>query len=107
MGAVAHRGSIAAGMSTMMMLGILLSWIPGLGTLIAGIVGGRVAAGLRAALLAAVLPSILLGVLLFFTSALFANLPFIGVLAAMGGLTLATTQVLMLLVGAAIGGLLS
>lgn len=107
MGAVTHRGSIAAGMSTMMMLSILLSWVPGLGTLIAGIVGGRIASGLRGAMLAALLPSLMLGVLLFFTAALFANIPYIGVLAAMGGLTLATAQVSTLLIGALIGGLLA
>lgn len=107
MGAIAHRGSVAAGMSTMMLLGLLLSWIPGVGTLIAGIVGGRMASGLREAMTAALLPSLLLGVLLFFLATLFAGLPLIGVLAAMGGWTLATTQVAMLLIGALIGGLLA
>lgn len=107
MGAVAHRGSIAAGMSTMLMLGILLSWVPGLGTLIAGIVGGRLAGGLRAALIASVVPSLVLGTLLFMSAPLFAQLPIIGVLAAIGGMTLATTQIIALIVGAAIGGVLS
>lgn len=104
---VAHGGDIAAGMSVMLMLSVLLSWIPGLGTLVAGIVGGRIASGFVAAVVAALLPSLLIGVLLFFLAGLLAGLPLIGVVAGMGGLALAVMQVGALLLGALIGGLLS
>lgn len=107
MAAVAHRGSIAAGMSTMLMLSILLSWIPALGTLVAGLVGGRIASGCGAALLASALPCLLIGTLLFFMAPLLASLPYIGALAIMGGLILSGVQIASLLVGALIGGLLS
>ena len=104
---VAHRGTIAAGMSTMLMLSILLSWIPGLGTLVAGIVGGRIASGCGAALMASALPAVLVGALLFFLAPMLATLPYIGTLAIMGGLILAGVQIASLLVGALIGGLLA
>ncbi|WP_043114501.1 hypothetical protein [Solimonas soli] len=101
-----HRGDIAAGMSLMLMLSILLSWIPGLGTLCAGVVGGKIANGPLAALCAALLPALLIGSLLFFTASLFAGLPLIGVVASMGAPVLVALQVGGLLLGAVIGGLL-
>lgn len=107
MASVAHRGTIAAGMSTMLMLSILLSWIPGLGTLVAGIVGGRIANGCGAALMASAVPAVLVGALLFFLAPMFATLPYIGTLAIMGGLILASVQIASLLLGALIGGLLA
>ncbi|MGH8447132.1 MAG: hypothetical protein ACREVL_17830 [Solimonas sp.] len=106
MGTIAHRGDLAAGMSTMLMLSILLSWLPGVGTLIAGIVGGKVTSGPGAALLAALLPGLFVGILLFFLATLLTGLPLIGVLAGMGGPVLAGLQVGALLLGAMIGGLL-
>lgn len=48
----------------MLTLSILLRWIPALGTLLAGIVGGRLASGCAAAMLAVLLPGVLIGVLL-------------------------------------------
>lgn len=102
----AHRGDIAAGMSLMLMLSILLSWIPGLGTLCAGVVGGKVARGPLVALFAALVPALLIGAFLFFTAGLLASLPLIGVVAGMGALVLVTLQVGALLIGAIIGGLL-
>lgn len=104
---ISPKGDIAAGMSVMLMLSVLLSWIPGLGTLVAGIVGGRVASGFTAAFLASLLPGLLIGVLLFFLATLLSGMPLIGVIAGMGGLALAGTQVAALLVGAMIGGLLA
>jgi hypothetical protein len=107
MARVVNRGDIAAGMSVMLMLSVLLSWIPGFGTLVAGIVGGKLASGFGAAFVAALLPGAVIGVLLFFLATLFTGLPLIGVVAGMGGLTLAGTQVAALLLGAIIGGLLA
>ncbi|NKF21070.1 hypothetical protein [Solimonas marina] len=102
-----YRDDIAAGMSVMLMLSILLSWVPGLGTLIAGIVGGRVASGFSQATIAMLLPGIMIGLLLFYLAGLFTALPVIGLVAAMGGLTLASVQVGGLVVGALIGGMLA
>ena len=91
----------------MLMLSILLSWLPGVGTLVAGIVGGKMASGFGAAMLAVVLPSVLVGSLLFFLATLLAGLPLLGVVAAMGGIALVVLQVGALLLGAMIGGLLA
>lgn len=107
MGKIGHRSDIAAGMSVMLMLSILLSWIPGLGTLIAGIVGGKIASGFTAATIAALLPGLLIGFLLFYMSGIFAGLPVIGSVADMGGVALATIQVSALILGAVIGGLMA
>lgn len=89
----------------MMLLSVLLFWLPGLGTLIAGFVGGRMAGGVGAALFAALLPSLLLGVGLFFLGAMLTGIPVVGVVFAMLGSMLALAQAGTLLLGAFIGGL--
>lgn len=90
----------------MTVLSVLLSWLPVLGPLVAGFVGGRKAGGVGKAILAAILPAIVLGILVFGLVA-WLNMPFIGAL--LGG---ATTLVILvhagtLLVGAIVGGALS
>ena len=107
MATITHRGDIAASMSLMLMLSILLSWVPGVGTLVAGVVGGRVASGTLAALVAALLPALFVGVMLFFTATLLVGLPLIGAVASMGSIVLVVLQVGALLLGALIGGLLA
>jgi len=106
MASFAYRGGIAAAMSVMLMLSILMGAIPALGTLTAGIIGGRMAGEPRQALMAAVLPAVLLAILLSCLDVLLAGLPIIGPLAELGGLTLASVQVGTLLIGAVVGGLL-
>lgn len=91
----------------MMLLSVLLFWLPGLGTLIAGIVGGKMAGGVGRALFASLLPSLILGVALFGLATLLTGIPVIGILAGMGGLLLALTQVGTLMLGALIGGLIA
>ena len=46
----------------MVVLSVLLVWLPGLGPLIAGIVGGKLAGDVLTGLLAALLPGILLAI---------------------------------------------
>ncbi|MEQ9619165.1 MAG: hypothetical protein RIG61_08335 [Deltaproteobacteria bacterium] len=100
------KGSILAGLFWMLLISILLFWLPSLGPLIAGIVGGKKAGGVGNAIIAALLPAILLGVLLFvFTSAL-TGAPLIGFVAAAGGFVLVVSNVVPLLIGAVIGGIL-
>jgi hypothetical protein len=101
------QGSVVGGAAVMLLLSLLLCWLPGIGTLIAGVVGGKIAGGIGNALLAALLPSLILGAALFVLATLFTGMPLIGFIAAMGGLVLAMTQVGTLLLGAAIGGLLA
>lgn len=90
--------------ATLWMLGlsIALSWLPILGPLIAGAVGGRQAGGLGRALLAALLPALLLGALVATLLAAF-DLEFLGVLAGLGVGIVVLVQDLMLIGGAALG----
>ncbi len=61
-----QNGGIMAAMLWMFIVSLLLFWLPFIGPLIAGIVGGKKAGGVVAALLAVFLPGVLLGVALFF-----------------------------------------
>jgi len=101
------NGSIIMGMIWMMIVSLLLFWLPGLGPLLAGIVGGKIAGGVGAGLIAALLPGILLSVALFFAGTLLTGVPVIGAIAAMGVMTLVLINIIPLLIGALIGGLLA
>lgn len=90
----------------MLVLSILLFWLPIIGPLIAGFVGGRKAGGLGNAILAVFLPGILFAVVLFiFASALLA-FPLLGFLAGAGGFALASAHIGPLLLGAILGAIL-
>lgn len=102
-----EKGSIIMGMIWMAVISLLLFWLPALGPLIAGIVGGKVAGGAGAGLLAALLPGILLALVLFFAGTLLTGVPLIGAIAAMGTLLLILINIIPLLIGALIGGLLA
>ncbi len=100
-------GSIVLGMIWMFVISLLLFWLPGIGSLIAGIVGGKQAGGVFAGLLAAMLPGIIVAIILFFTGTMLTTLPVIGALLAGGGLLLYVLYIPPLLIGALIGGLLA
>ena len=99
-------GSIVMGMIWMLVLSLLLFWLPGLGALIAGIVGGKQAGGVLAGLTAAMLPGIVVAIALFFAGTMLTALPVIGAVLAGGGLLLYILYIPPLLIGALIGGLL-
>jgi hypothetical protein len=100
-----RRGSVLRAAVVMFVLSLLLFWLPVVGPLIAGFVGGRMADGVGKALLAAVIPAIVLAGLLALVLTLF-SVPVIGALAG-GALFLAlVVQELPLLAGAALGGAL-
>ncbi len=100
------KGSILSGLFWMLLISILLFWLPSIGPLIAGIVGGKKAGGVGNAIIAALLPAILLGILLFVFASALSGAPIIGFVAGAGGFVLAASNVGPLLVGAIIGGLL-
>lgn len=102
-----QRGSVLAGMAIMLLLSVLLFWLPGLGTLIAGIIGGKIAGSVGGGLMAALLPSLLAGVAVFALAQWFTGVPLFAMLAGFGVSLLALTQIGMLLLGAIIGGLLA
>jgi hypothetical protein len=101
------KGSITGAILWMIIISILLFWLPVLGPLIAGIVGGKKAGGVGSALAAVILPAVIFGVLLFVLVSTISGLPLIGAVAGAGGVVLALSHVGPLLIGAIIGGILA
>jgi hypothetical protein len=95
------------GMIWMFIISLLLFWLPGLGSLIAGIVGGKQAGGVMAGLMAALLPGLLVAAALFFAGTMLTTLPIVGALLAGSGLLLYIVYLPPLIIGALIGGLLA
>jgi hypothetical protein len=102
-----NNGSVFWGAFWMFLISVLLFWIPGIGSLIAGIVGGKVAGSVGNALLAVFLPAIVLGCALFFFATALTGFVVIGVLAGLGGFILGAVHIGMLLLGAIIGGVIA
>ncbi len=99
-------GSIGSAIVWMFVLSILLFWLPVIGPLIAGFVGGRKAGGLGNAIIAVILPAVLFGVALFFLGSLLTGIPLLGMIAGAGGAILALAHVGPLLLGAILGALI-
>lgn len=102
-----EKGSVIMGMIWMAVISLLLFWLPAAGPLIAGIAGGKVAGSVGAGFMAALLPGIMLSIVLFFTGTLLTGIPIIGVIAGMGVFVLILINIIPLLIGALIGGLLA
>ena len=98
------EGSILAGIIWMFVISLLLFWLPLIGPLVAGFVGGKKAGGIGAGLMAVFLPGIVLGIALFFLASSLTGIPILGAIAATGGIVLSLVGVGPLLVGAIIGG---
>jgi hypothetical protein len=98
------QGSIGSAMVWMFVISILLFWIPILGSLIAGFVGGRKAGSVGSAIVAVFLPGIIFFIVLFLLAASLVGIPLIGVAAGAGGLMLSLLHVGPLLIGAILGG---
>jgi hypothetical protein len=90
----------------MLVLSVLLFWMPVLGPLIAGFVGGRKSGSVGNAILAALLPGLLIGAIAFFFGSLFTLNPLFGFLAGLGGVGLALAHVGPMLVAAIVGAVL-
>jgi hypothetical protein len=100
------QGSVGSAILWMFILSLLLFWLPVLGPLIAGFVGGRKAGSLSSAILAVFLPAILFGCALFFLGSVLTGVPLLGLVAGAGGTILALAHVGPLLIGALLGALL-
>ena len=98
---------IVAGAVWMFVISVLLFWLPVVGSLIAGVVGGKKAGGVGAAIIAALLPAIIVGIALFLSATVLTGVPPIGIVAGAGGFALMAAHVGPLLVGAIIGGVLA
>ncbi|HLQ84825.1 MAG TPA: hypothetical protein VK110_01640 [Salinisphaeraceae bacterium] len=91
----------------MAVLSLLLFWLPLLGPLLAGLVGGRIAGSPGRGLQAVLLPVIILCLILFVYSTALTGLPLVGIIFSVGLFTILIMQGLPLLLGALIGGLLA
>ena len=90
----------------MFVLSILLFWVPVLGPLVAGFVGGRKAGGVGNAVLAVFLPGVIFGAAFFFLATMLTGFPLFGVIAGFGGAALAMIHVGPLLLGAILGAVI-
>lgn len=100
---IRREGSVASAALWMFLLSILLFWLPIVGPLIAGFVGGRKAGSLGNAILAVFLPAIVFGIALFFLATLLTGFPLLAFAASAGGFALASAHVGPLLLGALLG----
>jgi hypothetical protein len=101
------KGRLGAAMAWMLVLSILLFWLPVLGMFIAGLVGGRKAGTVGTAVGAALLPALVVAVVMFFLTTALTGIPLLGALAGFGSGVLVVANVVPLLAGAVIGGILS
>lgn len=105
-------GSVIGGSLWMLFISILLFWLPVIGSLIAGVVGGMKSGGVGSAILAVFLPGLVVGVLIIFLLAsVMTGLPIVGgifaFIAGLGLVVVIGVQTGLLLVGAIIGGIIS
>ena len=105
---VARRGSIPAAMAWMIGLSIALSWIPFLGGLIAGYVGGSKAGSMGRAAAAVFIPGLVLGLTVFLLGGILSSIPILGAIfikiMGLGAFALSFLNIIPLLIGALIGG---
>ncbi|MFL6354490.1 MAG: hypothetical protein ACJ74Z_21940 [Bryobacteraceae bacterium] len=99
-------GSVGRAILWMFVLSVLLFWLPILGPLIAGFVGGRKAGGVGNAIVAVILPGVVFGVVLFLLASMLTGIPILGFLAGAGGTVLALAHIGPLLVGAILGAII-
>jgi hypothetical protein len=103
----ARRGSLVSAMNWMGGLSLLLFWLPAVGPFIAGLVGGSKAGSVGRAVLAVFLPAVLTGVLAAVGVSYLTDWWGWGLLAGLGGVAVSLLNVVPLLGGAILGGLLS
>jgi len=100
------RGSILSAIGWMFLLELLLFWIPVVGSLIAGFVGGRKAGSLSNAIAAVLLPIVFFSIALGLMATALMAIPLVGAFAGLGGFAFALAHVGPLLLGAIVGGLM-
>lgn len=95
-------GSMLTGGVVMLVLAIVLSWLPIIGPLVAGFLGGRVIGEPKRAVAVALLPAVLLALVVGLILAAF-ELPVIGAVAGIGVAVVIAVQDIPLLFGAFFG----
>ncbi len=101
------KGTLGRAVAWMLVLSVLLFWLPVLGMFIAGLVGGRKAGGLGTALLAAFLPALLAAGAMALLATALTGMPLLGAIAGFGSGALVAANVVPLVAGAVVGGMLS
>jgi hypothetical protein len=101
------KGRLGAAMVWMFVLSILLFWLPVLGMFIAGLVGGRKAGSVGTAVGAVLLPALVVAVVMFLMATALTGIPLLGAIAGFGAGVLVVANVVPLLAGAVIGGILA
>ena len=91
----------------MLLISVLLFWLPVIGPLGAGIVGGQKAGNVGSAIIAVFLPAIVLGVCVFLLTTVLSGFPIMGLAAGVSGFILSAINVGPLLLGALIGAVLA
>jgi len=102
-----RKGSLSGAMVWMFVLSLLLFWLPLLGMFIAGLVGGRKAGSVGTALVAVFLPAVVVAGLMFLLATALTGMPLLGAIAGFGVGVLVVANVVPLLAGAVVGGLLA
>lgn len=102
-----RRGSIASAVGWMFLLLLLLFWLPGLGPLIAGVVGGRKAGSVGAGIVAVILPIAAAAITLAALGSHVTGVPLLGTLVGLGTAAMLLLHAGALLLGAIIGALLA
>ena len=101
------KGSIGSAIVWIFIISVLLFWLPVIGPLIAGIVGGKKAGGVGSAIIAVLLPGVFFAIILFLLASSLTGIPLLGAIAGAGGVILSIAHVGPLLIGAVVGGVIA
>ncbi len=101
-----ERSSIIGASLWMLVITALLFWLPAIGPLLGGIVGGKKAGDTGRAIMAAILPAVVVGGALFIAGGALTGVPLLGAVAGIGAGVAVLTQIGPLLLGAIIGSIL-
>lgn len=98
-----QQGSILSGTLWMIGLAILLFWLPVIGPLIAGFVGGRKSGGVGPALISSIIPALLAAGLLLLIGSVF-GVPLLGAIAGAGVFIILLVETVPMMIAAIVGG---
>lgn len=101
------KGRLGPAVGWMLVLSLLLFWLPILGMFIAGLVGGRKAGSVGMAIVAVLVPAAVVGLLMFFLATALTGMPILGAIAGFGSGVLVVANVVPMLAGAILGGILA
>ena len=101
------KGRLGPAVAWMLGLSLLLFWLPVLGMFIAGLVGGRKAGSAGMAIVAVFVPAAVVGLLMFFLATALTGMPILGAIAGFGSGVLVVANVVPMLAGAILGGILA